>query len=473
MLAVAATLAVPHRQRGQILPMMLGLAFIVVIAWLALYEVGQMATARVRLTHTADAVAYSGAIAQARHLNLLAYINRAQVAHQVAMAHLVTLGSEAELQNTQAKQRVRRNPPASLIGGLFGAHLGDAYAQADGSDDPVPDLLLAFQEHDEVVHQVLQQASAEVVKSLEAVRHQAMSSVLSASFPEYRTSHSPSKSDQRHTAWGPLRLSLLADGARAHIKSYRGNEKGPLRDHTENAAAKYEFLQTRDATHHSKHDALTECSTGRHELRRRGQTRLDDEGRWTSQDTLSFHALRSNRWIGCYFREYPMGWGSGGRAPEADSSVTEAAPADFSQEDFWRWVHAHTSWDLVSGQGNPLADEYARAHARHWPSHGLPQYHDLSDSGRRQPMRFSIQLQQTVASALRVGRVRAWFVPGERAAHERSGFDGLLTVTSAAESFYSPPRDASEATDELATLFRPYWRARLVAADTNDAGGRL
>src|SRR5690606_23197958 len=105
----------PSAQAGQALPVVLALAAVGGMALVALYNVGQTAAARVRLTHAADAAAYSGALAQARALNLLAYINRAQVAHQVAMAHLVTLASWAQLGQAHARQQSIRNPPASLI----------------------------------------------------------------------------------------------------------------------------------------------------------------------------------------------------------------------------------------------------------------------------------------------------------------------------------------------------------------------
>src|SRR3546814_2539631 len=77
-----------------------------------------------------DAAAYSGALVQARALNMLAYINRAHVGHQLAMAHLVTLGSWASLGGAQASQLKSGNPPGYLIAMLFGPDHGAAYAAA-------------------------------------------------------------------------------------------------------------------------------------------------------------------------------------------------------------------------------------------------------------------------------------------------------------------------------------------------------
>src|SRR5690606_39193249 len=140
-------------QGGQALPIVLALATIGGLGLVALYNVGQTAAARVRLTHAADAAAYSGALQQARALNLLAYINRAQVAHQVAMAHLVTLASWAQFGQAQSTRRTQGNPPASLISMLFGSAAGAAYARSSSTGDAVPGLARAFQQHDHVVHQ--------------------------------------------------------------------------------------------------------------------------------------------------------------------------------------------------------------------------------------------------------------------------------------------------------------------------------
>src|SRR5690606_27874810 len=68
------------------------------------FETGTVLAEKVRQDHVLDAAAYSGALVQARSLNMLAYIHRAQAAHQVAMAHLVTLGSLRSEEHTSELQ---------------------------------------------------------------------------------------------------------------------------------------------------------------------------------------------------------------------------------------------------------------------------------------------------------------------------------------------------------------------------------
>src|SRR3546814_12861696 len=91
------------------------LAGIALIAFLRYFSTGQVVAAKAKQLHALDAAAYSGALVQARALNMLAYINRAHVGHQLALAHLVTLGSWASLGATQARQLAAGNPPLHLI----------------------------------------------------------------------------------------------------------------------------------------------------------------------------------------------------------------------------------------------------------------------------------------------------------------------------------------------------------------------
>lgn len=435
-------IAMPGEQRGQALVLALLLVAVGGIAAVALYTVSATAGMRVRLTHTADAVAYSGALAQARSLNLLAYINRAQVAHQVAMAHLVTLSSWAQYGQTQAQQSAARNPPSSLIRRLFDAAAGKAYAQARMTDDLMPVLVDAFQEHDEIVHRVLQQASLSVATSLTDRRHQMMWRVLRANYPEYAGGM-----DAATSARGPLQMALLADGTPDFLQLQSGHGTGSLRRMVEQAVQRYDFLRDRNHTRRNAWIVNDQCPSKRHELRRRGTTRLTENGHWSAHDTLSFHALRSNRWIGCHHREYPMGWGRNSHESISDVG-TPHPPLRFAQQDFWRWVHEHTTWDLFSGRRNPLATAYASLGGQQWSGKGLPDHYDLNDNVAGHPLRFAIRLRHAISGGLAAG--------------------GIVSVGSAAEAYFAPPSQ-QDGNPVFATLFHPYWQARLTSIQPSDS----
>src|SRR5690606_22254516 len=150
---MTATARFGQAQQGQAMVLGMLLAGVAVVVFVRYFYVGQVVAARAKQTHALDAAAYSAALVQARGLNMLAYINRAHVAQQVAMAHLVTLGSWAMLGGTEAGQLTTGNPPAHLIGLMFGPEHAAAYTaagRAAGMHDLAReqgDLANAYQQH--------------------------------------------------------------------------------------------------------------------------------------------------------------------------------------------------------------------------------------------------------------------------------------------------------------------------------------
>jgi len=281
-------------QAGQALVLAAALLAAAALGLLQLFDGGQLLREKTRLSGALDAAAYSGALVQARGLNFLAYANRALVAHQVAMAHAVTLASWARFGDAEARQLASANPPASLIGGFFGAAHGQAYRGAAGAagagaaaDWRSGALARAFAEHDRVVHDILVRAQVAVQQSLADARMRTMKAVLAAHYDD-----------------GAVRLdeALLADTLPGFVVRRGGAARGRLKSMVEEANAHYGFLAPRNHDRHGLLPSEWRCPWLRHELRRRGSTALIGLDAWRSVDTQSFHALRSNKWIGCYYR---------------------------------------------------------------------------------------------------------------------------------------------------------------------------
>jgi len=428
---LGSEMAGASRQTGQVLVLGLVLASVLSLAWLRYFATGQVVAGKARLVHGLDAAAYSGALVQARTLNLLSYVNRARMAHQLAMAHLITLGSWSQFGGTQASRLTQGNPPAHLIGMLFGADHGRAYlsaAQAVGLDARAGaegELGRAWTAHDAFIHGHLRNLADTLIQRLPEARLAAMRAVLAGHYPELSAERlSPQIT---HDTWPGLVRSRRPDAA--------------LLDFTRELARLYPFLQPRNRTARNGWSVDARCPMLRHELRRRGATEMDAGGHWRSGDTQSFHAVRSNRWIGCYYREYAMGWAwmPGVEGQDAGNHA-EDAPENFSEQDFWRWVRSATQWDLVGGDDNPLANSYAVRMRRLWPSHGLASYEVLSiGDADLAAAPFAVSLS----------------VPGAegQALHARS----------AAESYFTRPGRRSDGRQEVANLFLPYWHARLSA----------
>ena len=479
-----------RRARGQALPLVLALGALGALALVLLYNGGRTIGARVRLTHAADAVAYSGALVQARTLNLLAHINRAQVAHQVAMAHLVTLASWLQFGQAEARRAARGNPPAFLIGMFYGPAHGMAYQaarRAEAGDDALARLATAHAAHDQVVHGILAASTRQLLEGLPAARAQAMQAVLDHNYAEPPVSgagdggtaaaaEAPgADADAPRTATATATatargshgvvLRVEKDEWPGFVARYAGHAGGAFRPLVGRAAGRYGFLDARDGVAHNPWPVSPRCPLMRHQLRRRGGTSLDARGRWHSVDTQSHHALRSNKYIGCYYREYAMGWGRTiAQAARAAPEATPAAPEDFSQTPFWRWVRSNTHWDIVNGLTNPLAYAYARQHTVRWPGRGMAAYAEIPQARMQAPAGLAISLRLPAARMPTTGAASGVAAPSGR--FNYTGLTGAdhLVVRSAAETYFERPVPRADGRGEHATLFRPYWQARLTAA---------
>ena len=433
----AHALRMTHRQKGQAMVLGLLLAGLAALVMVRYFGVGQVAGARVRQTHALDAAAYSGALVQARALNLAAYINRAHVGHQVAMAHLVTLGSWALFGGSEANRLIQGNPPAYLIAMMFGPSHGAAYAAASGAVGSQNhaqvwgQLARHYAGHDRLVHETLLGVQQQVIQAMSHTRLAAITRVLDAGYPDKAYS-----------------LHITEDNLAGFLVLHQGQS---LAAFIMQATANFKFLEPRNETTENPWMVNPRCPHLRHELRRRGQTRLTSEGIWESTDTQSYHALRSNKWLGCYYREYAMGWGwiSGRAMPAADMPYAEAPPDNFADQDFWRWAQESTDWNLLSGTDNPLANSYAVSSRPFWPARGLPGYYDVRQPGNMQPLRFSVRLKRPDASGQ------------------------MIETRSAAETYFQRPKRRADGLMESRNLFNPYWQARVASTDrvVNPMGG--
>jgi hypothetical protein len=79
-----------RRQRGQIAPVALFGVLIASATLVLMYNTGQKITEKSQVANAADAAAYSGAVWTSRHLNFMAYTNRAMIANHAAVGHFVS-----------------------------------------------------------------------------------------------------------------------------------------------------------------------------------------------------------------------------------------------------------------------------------------------------------------------------------------------------------------------------------------------
>lgn len=423
-------------QSGQVLTLGVLVLFCLVGVVLHFYYVGQISIHSVRQRHALDAATYSGAVLQSQSLNYAAYLNKAYAAHQIAMAHLITMASWAQFAANEAIRVNRANPPASLIAMMFGPQHGVAYqaatAAAATTGLAATDVLhRLFQQHQRYSSALFAPHSVALYNELPAQREWLIRQVLQANYPEFSFAENTEQlvltieedQWQHQLAWAP------ASSWRPWVQE--------LTQH-------YGFLQPRHYTAKNQWLVQARCPHKRHELRRRGHTVLTEQGQWQAQDTQAFHALRANRWIGCYFREYPMGWAWVEARSATDSALVDQdqAPADFSQQDFWRWVQANTRWDIAEGSSNALSRAWALRDAVQWQGQGLANYLMVAAT----PTQFSFKTH-----------LRLRHAPEQPAVHS----------TSQAQSYFQRPVARSDQLTEKNNLFHPFWQARLIQSQWN------
>jgi len=256
------------------------------VAWGGYFHVNQIAEQQGRLSLVLDAAAYGAATEQARTLNLLAYINRAQLGHQLALGHLLTLATWDRAAQTQSGQARRANPPVHLVSMMFGPAHGLAYTQARSAGDNQQALEQAFQAHQRLIHDVLAQAQEQLVEGLPQRRQTIIQATLDGSLPDW-----PAQAIRWQFEQDDWPQFLLLQSGQAQWQSGLAH-----------LVSLYGFLAPRDYEARSYPGVDRRCPLWQHRLRRAGRTEFDRSGRWHSNDTQSMHMVRSNRWIGCYFR---------------------------------------------------------------------------------------------------------------------------------------------------------------------------
>lgn len=391
---------------------------------LAYFYLSLLTGHKMRQQYANDAAAYSAAVVQARALNLLSYVNRAHLAHQVALAHLITMASWHQSGLHQQSRLRRANPPVHLLALFFGPEAAWSYqASLALHESDQHALLNAIGQHQGLVQHSLKQLQDDILDRLPAEREHIVEQVIATNFPELSVTDWQA---QIHTDAWPTAFQLRPTASLASRHSL------------EYLQSLYGFLQSRDAQQRSLWIVDERCPWRRHELRRRGRTVLDDQARWSASDTQSLHALRANRWIACYSREYPLAWAwiTGGAQTSFTEAYSAQAPADFSDQSFWSWVKDYTTWDIFTGQENALANSWAVRDHVLFSADPMP---DLWQLREPTPLAFSVSLRMR-------GPANQW-----------------VSTHSAGETYYRRPPGAQIAVLETAHLFQAYWLARLSA----------
>lgn len=429
-----------RHQSGQ--AMIAGMVLILAVLFAALfsYQIGRIIKEKSALTIATDAAAFSVAQEHASVLNTLAYLNRAHLAHQIALAHLATMASAEQFRQKQSAQSITQNPPAAVIAMLFGPQHAAAYVASNagnvGSYALPEKIKQAYRWHDMTVHDLISKTQLQLINSWEKKRNQLFEESLSRNLRHSISSAKLLSLSQLGVSW-----TVKADETKSKVLMHEG-EHAEWLSMLDAVVKTQSYLSNRDYSVRNRWVIHPRCPWRRHLLRRKGSTQLTDRGVWKSEDTLSFHAVRSNKWIGCYMREYPMGWSIINSNP--GQSMANEAPRNFSKEVYWKWrMKREGSIKSMRSYGdNRLAHSWSIQDSIQLDGRGQGRYASLHPSIKTEP----------IAIVFNVKRKLAW-IPL------------MLSATTRSEAYFSDPAPSGAANRLKPSLFMPYWQGRIAGSE--------
>ena len=427
-----------------------GVALVLAIAFAALggaalywvYDVGATVRAKTRLTNAVDAAAYSAALWRARAMNFIAYSNRAIIAQEVAVAQALTRQSWAAYFDAfagRAEELTRIYPPVGRI--TPGVH--EVARAAREATDAASAAEIALRDAPQSGYKSL------LLRSQSLVRQAAGPFAAGAVALEVVKA-----TDSRYFAF-----ALSDDGAYRHL--VRPWDSASDRERLKTVVERSLDPYTRHRGHDQWLPLPAPCLPARPsardlfaEYRKRGGTAfVPGLDRWEAADTGSVHNGVLRRFsIRCRRREVlTMGWG----AAEAAAPVPRGSLLG----------------DVGGVRINPLATLLADQSlvgdpARQHRGTGIAPILDLDYRSLANP-RFPVSRiavlaalpQRELRTAAGLGLAASSLVADSVLPRRR------LWSMSAAEAYFRRPPTPGTRVHELASLYSPYWQARLVTVD--------
>jgi hypothetical protein len=470
------------RERGQALVLALLSMLVFVVGVLVLFNTGQAVNKKVQLNNTADAAAYSAAVQQARAYNLIAYLNRAQVANEVATAQIVSLHSwmNFAISGTDhfadAVQTIGVLLDISVVGAEVGVELNEIATELDEVKEGMQKLRDGMKQAFSVAILGLSSANAAYAEATRLVSLTEVGDIPSIVQKVITQNAVTGNGSADHAAsLSAKSLVLLGAQAAAANEKYARLYKVPRSSSPSSNPA-----HTADADRYA--NVVMEARDGFSAkrdgdilfLHKRGGTDMVSYNRWVSIDTLNAKAGPIDA---------PMAWGGAA----AVKSSSGAAFSNLSDPDKG-WTSPYDNdrghYDPYGGAGNNgLSSRVARKQPA-TPSNdsailtnyqGLQSYEDIAadkaivpytDSGTPDagPV-FTVLVEQPMSEVRTSSNTNIGGPPQLQAPDQAQ--NNKMSALASAQVYFDRPRTLTvfrRADDhrELGSLFSPYWQARLV-----------
>lgn len=465
-----------------------------------LFNTGQLSSEKTKLVNTADAVAYSAAVMQARALNFDAYNNRALVANEVLVAQMVSLSSWGQYASTHAGNLLAVFPECASSDGsgaaagaminydfryAFMCYLTVHYASTAIAEIAAEIPLLTQKVVDAV------ELNKSAIKAAQAYLHD------QGRFERMRATVMQEVADSNYANDGRISVepaqgmagggaSPMTDDWKGSTLRYTGALRTRIGEVAKLAAYSDGFVKDRRWTATALMPSpfgfkcLLEMRTN--SVKRRGGTELVGLDEWQAEDTESYWRWQDVRhgflsfFTSCDQRERPIGWGE-----------QRADPNSVDRDD---------GGALLGDSRTTNPGAHGNASSGQWTNYsGLPSYYDLSPDWLAKPdprMKFAVRVVRAAADA-RTSDGSSQIRPSERINKFNGNLaSGVMSAIATGEVYFARPwfnsgdetytsgdttylvtknqyavSHGSTDTREIGSLFNPYWQVRLVA--NNDA----
>lgn len=439
----------PLRVRGQALVLALALLLVGSVGLFMLFSTEQSTSDKARLINAADASAYSASLWQARALNYQAYANRAIVVTEVHLAQEIALAGWTRFVETFS---IKFDDIADVIVFLkpFAAMIREIATTVADVFEQVTDGDVQARAAEGYGYKNLLHTSQQVMNSI-ATDMIATNAVVT---------EVARATDQRFFAWAidmpePIARSYDSLAERRRFAKF-------IMQSAPDFVAKPRSAEFDELGPIGGSSGVLDCMLP--EMKKRGATVLsDDLQRWESADTASIHRRNDDLFGGSCTEAEPVGWGGAEATDKGfEDRITTGANG---MGDNRRARDKIGQPDYMWGIGNQLAqfDAYS----------GVTGYQDLDyanlGENRRFPTRATLVLARMRKDRLRtannlnvgVGRLRQF---------EHTPKDYVYALAAGEVYFKRPASSYADAGApvEYATLFNPYWQARLRAVSDDE-----
>lgn len=444
-----------HAQAGQVLPLSILLVLVIAAMFYLMVNAGQTIIEKMRVTNAADAAAYSTAVVEARALNHDAYLNRAMVANEIAIAQLVSFASWTDYIANAIDNYGRNAPELNFFLGddpqfrrldalLGGSDFAARYFQTSARE--FADLIISgigpfITAHDASIHLLsAAQEAVHVQLLLGARQRQIANDIVQAMDPSLQAEIVP----VTHT---------FDDFTRRYARRGRsGDERERLAD---------VVIRSRDAFTRERNWTIAQPSLlGVRKdpaLKRRAGTELVGLDEWRAVDTLELHGERfgcgklGTSWCGDV--RQPIGWG-------AISVGSGGGDARAGQHGNAHAENPRTAREAESGMVSPPRATF----------HGIPDSWGLADldPAREITTGITVRVSKAHARTLTSGNAARVQPSGRLALFDNPHAAGQIEALARAQIFFDRIANRVDGKHEVGSLFNPYWRVRLVATTAAD-----